>query len=99
MGAIKDRNDMNLTESEDIKKRWQEYTEELYNIYKKSAENFCLFWLALCALQPGNSLMIVRWAIMGPYVFPVTVLPSFLHMSVVLQTAFHLFSLWIFGMS
>ena len=30
MGTIKDRNGMDLTESEDIKKRWQEYTEELY---------------------------------------------------------------------
>ena len=30
MGSIKDRNDMDLTEGEDIKKRWQEYTEELY---------------------------------------------------------------------
>ena len=30
MGLIKDRNGMNLTEAEDIKKRWQEYTEELY---------------------------------------------------------------------
>ena len=30
MGKIKDRNSMNLTEVEDIKKRWQEYTEELY---------------------------------------------------------------------
>ena len=30
MGSIKDRNDMNLTEAEDIKKRCQEYTEELY---------------------------------------------------------------------
>ena len=30
MGIIKDRNCMNLTEAEDIKKRWQEYTEELY---------------------------------------------------------------------
>ena len=29
MGSIKDRNDMDLTEAEDIKKRWQEYTEEL----------------------------------------------------------------------
>ena len=29
-GLIKDRNDMDLTETEDIKKRWQEYTEELY---------------------------------------------------------------------
>ena len=30
MGTIKDRNGMDLTEGEDIKKRWQEYTEELY---------------------------------------------------------------------
>jgi len=31
MGSIKDRNGMDLTEAKDIKKRWQEYTEELYN--------------------------------------------------------------------
>ena len=30
MGSIKDRNGMNLTETQDTKKRWQEYTEELY---------------------------------------------------------------------
>ena len=30
MGTIKDRNDMDLTEAEDIKERWQEYIEELY---------------------------------------------------------------------
>ena len=30
MGTIKDRNDMDLTETEGIKKRWQKYTEELY---------------------------------------------------------------------
>ena len=36
MGPIKDRNGMNLTEAEDIKKRWQEYTEELY---KKELHN------------------------------------------------------------
>ena len=30
MGSIKDRNSMDLTEAEDIKKRWPEYTEELY---------------------------------------------------------------------
>ena len=30
MGLIKERNDMDLTEAEDNKKRWQEYTEELY---------------------------------------------------------------------
>ena len=31
MGSIKDRNGMDLTEAEDTEKRWQEYTEELYN--------------------------------------------------------------------
>ena len=36
MGTIKDRNCMDLTEAEDIKKRWQEYTEELY---KKDLHN------------------------------------------------------------
>ena len=36
MGTIKDRNSMNLIEAEDIKKRWQEYTEELY---KKDLHN------------------------------------------------------------
>ena len=30
MNSVKDRNGMGLTEAEDIKKRWQEYTEELY---------------------------------------------------------------------
>ena len=33
MGTIKDRKGMDLTEAEDIKKRWQEYTEELYKKY------------------------------------------------------------------
>ena len=35
MGTIKDRNGMELTEAEDIKKRWQKYTEELYRKKKK----------------------------------------------------------------
>ena len=36
MGTVKDRNGMDLTEAEDNKKRWQEYTEELY---KKDLHN------------------------------------------------------------
>ena len=36
MGSLKDRNDMDLTEAEDIKNRWQEYTEELYK--KRSSQ-------------------------------------------------------------
>ena len=39
MGSIKDRSGMDLTEAEDIKKRWQEYTEELYKNYLHDREN------------------------------------------------------------
>ena len=39
MGTIKDRNGMDLTEAEDIKKRWQEYTEELYKKDLHNPEN------------------------------------------------------------
>ena len=37
--TIKDRNSMDLTEAEDIKKRWHEYTEELYKKYLQDPEN------------------------------------------------------------
>ena len=39
MGSIKDRNGMDLTEAEDIKKRWQEDTEELYKKYLHNPDN------------------------------------------------------------
>ena len=39
MGSIKDRNGMALTEAEDIKKRWQEYTEELYKKDHRDPDN------------------------------------------------------------
>ena len=39
MGSIKDRNGRDLTEAEDIKKRWQEYTEELYKKYLHDPDN------------------------------------------------------------
>ena len=39
MGTIKDRNGMDLTEAEDIKKRWQEYTEELYKKVHHDPDN------------------------------------------------------------
>ena len=39
MGTIKDRNGMDLTEAEDIKKRWQEYTEGLYKKYLNDPDN------------------------------------------------------------
>ena len=40
MGSIKDRNGMDLTEAEDIKKRWQEYTEELYQKDLHDPDNY-----------------------------------------------------------
>ena len=39
MGSIKDRSHRDLTETEDIKKRWQEYTEELYKKYLHDPDN------------------------------------------------------------
>ena len=39
MGTIRDRNGMDLTQAEDIKKRWQEYTEELYKKDLNDADN------------------------------------------------------------
>ena len=39
MGSINDRNDMDLTEAEDIKKRWQEYIGELYQKYLQDPDN------------------------------------------------------------
>ena len=49
MGKIKDRNGLDLTEAEDIKKRWQEYTEELY---KKDFNDL----LAVCFLFVSSVL-------------------------------------------
>ena len=39
MGSIRDRNDMDLTEAEDIRKRWQEYIEELYKKDRHNPDN------------------------------------------------------------
>ena len=39
MGSIKNRNGMDITEAEDIKKRWQEYMEELYKKYLHNPDN------------------------------------------------------------
>ena len=39
MGLIKDRNGIDLTEAENIKKRWQEYTEELYKKHLNDSDN------------------------------------------------------------
>jgi len=52
MGSIKDRNGMDLTEAEDIKKRWQEYTEELYKKELYHSDNHDS---SLCFIQPRIS--------------------------------------------
>ena len=58
MGATKDRNSMDLTEAEDIKKRWQEYTEELYKIYLYEPDNG-----VITHLEPDILECKVKWAL------------------------------------
>ena len=60
MGAIKDRNGMDLTEAEDIKKRWQEYTEELYKKEFHDPDNHDG---VLTHLEPDILECEVRWAL------------------------------------
>ena len=59
MGSIKDRNCMDLTEAEDIKKRWKEYTEELY---KKELHNPDNHDSVITDLEPDILECEVKWA-------------------------------------
>ena len=58
MGTIKDRNGMDLTEAEDIKKRWQEYTEELC---KKDLHDPCNHDGVITHVEPDNVECEVKW--------------------------------------
>ena len=60
MGLIKDRNGMDLTEAEDINKRWQEYTEELY---KKDLDNLDNHDGVITHLEPDKLECEVKWAL------------------------------------
>ena len=60
MGSIKDRNGWNLTEAEDIKKRWQEYTEKLY---KKDLHNPDNHNGVITHLEPDIPECEVKWAL------------------------------------
>ena len=60
MGTIKDRNGMDLTEAEDIKKRWQEYTEELYKKYLHDPDNHDG---VITHLEPDILEYKVKWAL------------------------------------
>ena len=60
MGTIKDRNGMDLTEAEDIKKRWQEYTEELY---KKDLHDPDNHYGVITDLEPDILECEVKWAL------------------------------------
>ena len=59
-GSIKDRNGMDLTEAEDIKKRWQEYTEELYKKYLYDTDNHDG---VITHLEPDILECEVKWAL------------------------------------
>ena len=60
MGSIKDRNGMGLTEAENIKKRWQEYTEELYKYDLNDPENHNA---VITHLEPNILESEVKWAL------------------------------------
>ena len=60
MGIIKDRNGMDLAEAEDIKKRWQEYTEELY---KKDLHDQDNHDDMITHLEPDILECEVKWAL------------------------------------
>ena len=60
MGTLKDRNGMDLTEAEDIKKRWQEYTEELY---KKALHDPDNYDGVITHLEPDILEYKVKWAL------------------------------------
>ena len=60
MGSIKDRNDMDLTEAEDLKKRWQEYTEELYKKDLHYPDNHAG---VIIGLEPDIQECEVKWAL------------------------------------
>ena len=60
MGTIKDRNSMDLTEAEDIKKRWQEYTKELY---KKDLHDPDNHDGVITHLEPDTLEYEVKWAL------------------------------------
>ena len=60
MGTIKDRNGMDLTEAEDIKNRWQEYTEELHKKYLQNADNHDG---VITHLEPDILECEVKWAL------------------------------------
>ena len=60
MGSIKDRNGMDLTEAEDIKKRWQEYTEELYKRDLNDPDNHEGM---ITHLEPNILECEVKWAL------------------------------------
>ena len=62
MGTIKDRNGMDLTEAEDIKKRWQEYTEELYKKDLHDPENHDGV-ITHIHLEPDVLACEVKWAL------------------------------------
>ena len=60
MGTIKDRNCMDLTEAEDIKKRWQEYTEKLYKKHFYNPDNQDSL---ITHLEPDSLKCKVKWAL------------------------------------
>ena len=64
MGSIKDRTVINLTEAEDNKVRWQEYTEELYkDLHNPDSHNGVITHLVITHLEPDILECEVKWTL------------------------------------
>ena len=60
LGTVKNRNGTDLTEAEDIKKRWQEYTEELYTMFPHNPDDYNG---VITQLEPDILECEVKWAL------------------------------------
>ena len=78
MSSIKDRNGMDLTEAEDIKKRWQEYTEELYKNDLHDPDNHNV---VITHLEPDILECEVKWALGSITMNKASVLMEFHHLN------------------
>ena len=90
MGTIKDRNGTDLIEAEGIKKRWQEYTEELY---KKDLNNPDNHSGVIAQLEPDILEWEVKWAL-GSIIVNKELFYSFTHIFLLLNYSF-LFEIFV----
>jgi len=76
MGSIKDRNGMDITEAEDINRRWQEYTEELLS-FKPTFSLFSFTFIKRLLISSLSAIRVVSAACLRLLIFlPATLIPA-----------------------